>query len=176
MLTNKQMVFVEEYLRCFNAAEAARRAGYSENSARSIGSENLTKPDIQVEVKARLDELKMSADEVLMRLSEQARATPEIFLTLDKQSKTWKMDLNKTYREGNLHLIKSITFTPTGLKVELYDAQVALVQLAKYHRLFEDRLELHGQIRVDGLEAILEKVYGKPKTPGAKQAPKASTR
>lgn len=47
-LTDLQARFVQEYPACgFNASEAARRAGYSENSARDIGHENLTKPKIQ---------------------------------------------------------------------------------------------------------------------------------
>jgi phage terminase small subunit len=45
-LTPKQARFVAEYLVDLNATQAAIRAGYSENTARAIGSENLTKPDI----------------------------------------------------------------------------------------------------------------------------------
>lgn len=45
-LSPKQRKFCEEYLICKNATEAAIKAGYSENSARFIGSENLTKPNI----------------------------------------------------------------------------------------------------------------------------------
>ena len=46
-LTPKQQRFVEEYLIDLNATQAAIRAGYSEKTAKSIGQENLTKPDIQ---------------------------------------------------------------------------------------------------------------------------------
>lgn len=45
-LTNKQKRFVEEYLIDLNATQAAIRAGYSVNSARDVGCENLTKPNI----------------------------------------------------------------------------------------------------------------------------------
>ncbi|WP_220357719.1 terminase small subunit [Xanthomonas campestris] len=45
-LTQKQQRFVVEYLKDQNATQAAIRAGYSEKTARSVGSENLTKPDI----------------------------------------------------------------------------------------------------------------------------------
>lgn len=45
-LTDKQQRFVTEYLVDQNATQAAIRAGYSERTARSVGSENLTKPDI----------------------------------------------------------------------------------------------------------------------------------
>ena len=46
-LTKKQQLFVDEYLIDLNATQAAIRAGYSANSARDIGCENLTKPNIQ---------------------------------------------------------------------------------------------------------------------------------
>src|SRR5271166_5161849 len=45
-LTPKQARFVQEYLIDLNAAQAAIRAGYSAKTARVIGHENLTKPDI----------------------------------------------------------------------------------------------------------------------------------
>ena len=45
-LTPKQKAFADEYLICGNAAEAARKAGYSEKTATVIGSENLSKPNI----------------------------------------------------------------------------------------------------------------------------------
>lgn len=45
-MTPKQQRFVEEYLIDLNATQAAIRAGYSADTARSIGSENLSKPDI----------------------------------------------------------------------------------------------------------------------------------
>lgn len=46
-MTPRQLRFVEEYLVDLNATQAAIRAGYSKDTARSIGCENLTKPDIQ---------------------------------------------------------------------------------------------------------------------------------
>lgn len=45
-LSEKQKRFVAEYLIDLNATQAAIRAGYSAKTARSVGSENLTKPDI----------------------------------------------------------------------------------------------------------------------------------
>lgn len=46
-LTPKQKRFVAEYLVDLNATAAAKRAGYSQKTAHSIGQENLTKPEIQ---------------------------------------------------------------------------------------------------------------------------------
>ena len=45
-LTAKQEAFCEEYMIDMNATQAAIRAGYSEDTARQIGSENLSKPYI----------------------------------------------------------------------------------------------------------------------------------
>lgn len=53
-LTAKQEKFCQEYLVDLNATQSAIRAGYSVDTARAIGHENLTKPDIQL----RLTELR----------------------------------------------------------------------------------------------------------------------
>ena len=45
-LSSKQKAFCEEYLIDLNAVQAAIRAGYSKKTARQIGSENLSKPDV----------------------------------------------------------------------------------------------------------------------------------
>jgi terminase small subunit len=43
----RQQKFCDYYLQSGNATEAAKKAGYSEKTARAIGAENLTKLDIQ---------------------------------------------------------------------------------------------------------------------------------
>ena len=55
-LNERQKAFADYYIQTGNATEAAIKAGYSEKTARSIGSENLTKPDISSYIKERLDE------------------------------------------------------------------------------------------------------------------------
>ncbi|WP_259343218.1 terminase small subunit [Bordetella avium] len=45
-LIAKQRRFMEEYLVDLNATQAAIRAGYSKKTARQIGEENLSQPDI----------------------------------------------------------------------------------------------------------------------------------
>jgi phage terminase small subunit len=56
-LTTKQDRFVNEFLVDFDASKAAIRSGYSEHSAKSIGSENLSKPYIKEAIKIQLDKL-----------------------------------------------------------------------------------------------------------------------
>lgn len=68
-LTHRQAEFVEQYLVDMNATQAAIRAGYSPATARSTGSENLQKPDIQAAIRRRRDELALATG-----------ATPELVL------------------------------------------------------------------------------------------------
>lgn len=56
-LTPKQKKFADEYIKCGNAAEAARRAGYSDATAKEIGSENLTKPNVSEYIAKRMAQI-----------------------------------------------------------------------------------------------------------------------
>ena len=54
-LTPRQKDFCEYYLQTGNAAEAAKKAGYSEKSAYAIGQENLKKPVISQYIAKRME-------------------------------------------------------------------------------------------------------------------------
>lgn len=56
-LTAKQQRFCDEYLIDLNATQAAIRAGYSEKTAKQIGQENLTKPDLKIHIEKRMAEM-----------------------------------------------------------------------------------------------------------------------
>ena len=72
-LTTKQQAFADYYIECGNATEAAKKAGYSENAARYIASENLTKPNISAYIAERMEYLRSKqvadADEVMKFLT-----------------------------------------------------------------------------------------------------------
>lgn len=55
-LTAKQQRFCDEYLIDLNATQAAIRAGYSKKTAKQIGNENLSKPDIAEYIGKRMAE------------------------------------------------------------------------------------------------------------------------
>lgn len=80
-LNEKQKAFAEYYAACFNAAEAARKAGYSEKTARAIGQRLLTNVDIQKYLQEIKENAKSSRiatiDEVLTYLSDTMRNTDE---------------------------------------------------------------------------------------------------
>ena len=56
-LTPKQKAFADEYLKSGNATQAAIKAGYSDKSARFVGAENLTKPNIKAYIDAKMAEI-----------------------------------------------------------------------------------------------------------------------
>ena len=66
-LTEKQKRFIDYYIETSNAAESARRAGYSEKTADRIGHENLKKLEnyIQERLEQLNDDRIASAKEVL---------------------------------------------------------------------------------------------------------------
>lgn len=72
-LEPRQARFVEEYLVDLNATQAAIRAGYSKDSARTIGPENLSKPAIAAAIAdaqaERAFRTQVTADRVLTELA-----------------------------------------------------------------------------------------------------------
>lgn len=80
-LTAKQERFVAEYLKDGNATRAAIAAGYSEKTARAIGAENLTKPDIASAIaraqSERTERTKIDLDYVVTRLAVEAELSPD---------------------------------------------------------------------------------------------------
>ena len=81
VLSIKQQNFCEYYIELGNATEAAKRAGYSEKTAYSIGTENLKKPEIEKYIKELSEVPKTAriaaADEVLEFFSEIMRDKSE---------------------------------------------------------------------------------------------------
>lgn len=154
-LNAKQTAFVEHYLTCWNGAEAARRAGYSAQTARHQASDLLTKPNMQAAIAERLAELKMGADEVLVRLAEHARAS--IADVLDEQN---RVSLTEARKRDRIHLVKKLKQTlnknaVTGVEtltteVELHDSQAALAFIGKHHKLFTEKVEHSGGLRPSG--------------------------
>ncbi len=145
-LTDKQKMFVEEYLISRNATQAAIKAGYSKKTARQLGSDTLSKAYIQEYIQARLKEKQLTADDVLTMLAEQAHGSMADFIT--PAGRGFRIDLTKARDAGKLHLLKSLSKGKQGTRIELYDAQAALVHIGKHLKLFTEVQEHRGQIEV----------------------------
>ena len=151
-LTGKRQAFIDEYLKCWNASEAARVAGYAAPGQQ--GHRLLKDVEISEEIQRRVSERAMSADEVLIRLADMARGDMSDFVSFVPGIKQPLLDLAKAYDAGKFGLVKKLKYTDQGgIEFELYDAQAALVQLGKVHKLFVDRQDVNAT--VDGSTVIV---------------------
>ena len=155
-LTGKQRAFCEHYIACcFNATEAARRAGYSAKSETSLSVEGvrlLRIAKVREYIRERTSEVIMSADEVLLRLQRIAEGSFEPFIYSENhlEGEAPKVDLSTEKARRNIHLLSQIeTETTTKItetdayetvktKIKLYDAKDALKIIGTYHGLFSD--------------------------------------
>ncbi len=162
-LTDKQNAFIEAYLgrALFNGTKAAIAAGYPEASARQVGSENLSKPDIAAEIKRRLSERAMSQEEVLDRLTAIARNDAAAYIKPEGV-----IDLQQMAEDGALHLVKGVKETTAGKVIELFDPQAALGTLAKHHGLLKETVEVSGPNGAPiafEMQDALQRAYGNDK-------------
>ncbi|MHB8628758.1 MAG: terminase small subunit [Aggregatilineales bacterium] len=167
-LTARQRVFVERYVISWNASDAARRAGYSERTAKSQGSRLLKHPAVASAIGVRLEQLHMTADEALARLADHARGSMESFV-----NESGAVDLTRAARDGKLHLIKRVKNTTfrnhrdnsitESVEIELYDSQQALALIGRNQRLFTEQVDVHHDWRAEasavGIDA--EQLLGK---------------
>lgn len=141
-LSGKQRAFIDAYLgeAKFNATEAARLAGYKGNDVTlaSVGYENIRKPQIKSAIAAYWERNAMSAEEALSRIADVARADIGEFVTIIKkgEKQVALVDMEQVKKHG--HLVKSISYTKYGPRIELHDAPAALRDIGKYHALFTD--------------------------------------
>jgi len=150
-LTKKQKAFVEEYLIDLNATQAAIRAGYSVNSAKEIGCENLTKPNIQEAVgKAMAERSKrtgINQDRVLMELAKLA------FVNIDDVVDLKTGRVKKEATKDDLACIQSVKIKPTEYgderEVKFYDKKGSLEQLGRHLGLWNDKIELNTDMELN---------------------------
>lgn len=147
-LNAKQQRFVEEYLIDLNATQAAIRAGYSVKTAKEIGCENLTKPNIQEAIdKAMAERSKrtgINQERVIQELARIAFVNPQNVINADDGS------VRDDASDDDLACIQSVKVkTMSGDKgyseereVRLNDKMKALELLGKHLGMFKDKVEL----------------------------------
>jgi phage terminase small subunit len=127
MASIKQRVWLEEYLRCWNATEAARRAGYAQPNV--SGPTNKTR--FAEEIEQAIAEKVMTAEQALALLSDQARADLSPFITAGG------LDVDAMVEAGLGHLVKGVKRVVTKFddrrEVEIYDKQAALKIVLDHH-------------------------------------------
>lgn len=146
-LSAKQARFVVEYMVDLNATQAAIRSGYSAQCARSIASENLTKPKIAAAIQqaaaARTSLAQAEADRVLIGLARIAFFDPRTLFDADGFPKAI-VDLDSqtaaalaSFEIATESLSAGSHATTTFRCYKLVDKGVALEKLAKHLGLYE---------------------------------------
>ena len=145
-LTDKQRIFVKEYLVSFNATQAAIKAGYSKKSAKSVGYENLTKPHIQEEIKKQHEErrkrLGIQADDIVNRLW--AIANGNIAEYADWKGRRISLKPSDMLNKTQKYIINEISDTQWGVKIKLADKIKALELLGRHLGLFAENVNHDG--------------------------------
>lgn len=150
-LNARQKLFCNEYIVDLNATRAAIAAGYSEKTARKIGSENLTKPDIQNYIRELMEAkdkaLIASQDEVLQYLTSVMRREKKehIVVTVSNTIEKWLPDDNGTMRKQKITKEEPRT---VEIPAKLSDANKAAELLGKRYSLFSDKVDVSGAIPV----------------------------
>lgn len=162
-MTKKQKAFVEEYLIDLNATQAAIRAGYSPDTAGSIGSENLKKPEIRARIERAMAERSkrtgINQDRVLMELARIG------FSKITDAINPETAEVKDGATEDDLACIQSIKIKPnefgTEREVKLYDKRAALVDIGRHLGMFKDRVEISGMKEEQTkLDFILKQMRG----------------
>jgi phage terminase small subunit len=174
-LTPKQARFVAEYLVDLNATQAAIRAGYSQDTAGSIGSEHLTKPEIAEAVAAGKAKQLKSSDISAARVLEELRRLAFI-------------DMRGYYDDlGNLKGIHELNdeqgaalagmeviiknaqagdgVTDTIHKFKVWDKTRALEMLAKHFKLLTDVMKIEDANALEGKLTAARNRLAKAKGP-----------
>lgn len=158
-MTAKQQRFCDEYLIDLNATQAAIRAGYSENTARQIAAENLSKPNIKEYIENRMaekeKELIADQDEVMRYLTAVMRRekTESVVVTLNKEVSKYIPDENGTMRKQT---VKEEVPQIVKIPAQLRDANKAAELLGKAYGIYTDRVEADILLPVFGGEDNLE--------------------
>lgn len=152
-LNRKQQAFVDEYLIDLNATQAAIRAGYSVDSAKEIGCENLTKPNIQEAVARAMAERSrrtgINQDRVVLELAKIGFV--KITDIVDNTGK-----IKDTATDDDLACIESVKYkrsdsecgSSVEREVKIASKLKALELLGKHLGMWNDKIDLNVSLPV----------------------------
>lgn len=127
-LTQKQRRFIDEYIISGNATQAAIKAGYSKKTARKIGQENLTKPDIKAEIERRNAEI-------------QSEKTADMTEVMEY--------LTSVMRGEQTESVATSKGVFSGVEVSAKDRIKAAELIGKRNGAWTDKKELTGDLKID---------------------------
>lgn len=161
-MTKKQKRFIEEYLVDLNATQAAIRAGYSPDTAKEIGCENLTKPNIRAQIdKAMAERSKrtgVNADRVVMELAKIAFVNASDVINADDAT---LKDNAAPEDTAAIQSVKVKTFGEDGIEreIKMADKIKALELLGKHMGMFQNNMNLNIETS-EKLDDIISQIGG----------------
>ncbi len=149
-LTEKQKLFVSEYLIDLNATQAAIRAGYSPKTAEQIGYQMLKKTSVSDAIAQAMAERSkrtgITADRVLNELAMIGFANAADIINFG--AATVKGDASREdtacIQSVKVKTIPTDAGNITEREVKLYDKKSALELIGKHLGMFKDKLEVSG--------------------------------
>lgn len=167
-LTIKQKKFADEYVKTGNATQAAIKAGYKEKTARFIGAENLTKPNIKAYIDTQMRKIEdakiMRADEALQGITAIARGTLtskeladdgsyiDIYPTVTERQRAYESIL-KRYPLSDLDKAQIKRAQAEAVRAEA-EASVAKAQAEQLHTVTDKTREKMSHLSVDELRKL----------------------
>ena len=148
LFTPKEARYCEEYLKDFDAAAAARRAGYAvstKSAASSRGYEVSQRPHIKIELARRMqaisDECGVTVDRIVRELCAIAFANPRSVMSWGPDGVTLRDSSDLTDTEAAA--VAEVGEVPlkdggVAVRLKLQDKLGALNSLAKYKEMFKD--------------------------------------
>jgi len=149
-LTEKEKLFVKYYLLSFNGTQAAIKAGYSRKTAGVIASQNLTKLNIQREVKRGVkrivDKIDLNQDVVLAELMKIAFADIRDYIKIGPKGIKIK-DLEDVDTKAISSAGMRVTKKSLNVDFKMHNKEKALELLGRYLGMFVDKLDVSGEIK-----------------------------
>ena len=149
-MTKKQKRFIEEYLVDLNATQAAIRAGYSPDTAGSIGSENLKKHEIRARIEKAIAERSkrtgINQDRIVMELAKIALLNPKGLVNFDEATIKEDAADEDVAAVASVRVKRFPTKDGEGVEreVKMYDKTKALELLGRHLGMFKDKVEVSG--------------------------------
>ena len=164
-LTEKQKRFVEEYLIDLNATQAAIRAGYSPNTAKDIGCENLAKPNIRAcidkEIAERSKRTGINQDRVIRELARLAFVNANDVIDMEEATLKDGATEDDTAAIASVKVKTIPTKEGEGIEseIKLTDKLKALELLGKHLGMFKDKVEIDATVKSTAkLDSILSQL------------------
>jgi phage terminase small subunit len=169
-LNERQVRFVAEYLLDLNATQAAVRAGYSPQSARTQAADLLTNPNIAAAIAearaARSRRTEVTADRVVLELARVAFGDPRRVMSWGPGGVKLRPSAELADEEAAIVAEVGETTTKEGgsLRVKTVDKLGALRLLGQHLRMVGDgklAVTVAAAPELDGLQAVLLGVLSK---------------